>query len=83
MTAAEVLTESDLADFRIFEGMSAQDRTDLLERMEIHKYEPNERILREGLEIQILWVIVKGHCAVNKTIGKETKEGQSRTFAGE
>lgn len=73
MTATEVLTESDLAEFRIFEGMSVQDRIDLLERMELHKYSPNDRILREGLSIQILWVIVKGKCSVTKTIGEESR----------
>lgn len=73
MTATETLTESDLAEFRIFEGMTAEDRTELLERMELHKYTPEDRILREGLSIQILWVIVKGHCIVTKTVGEDQR----------
>ena len=83
MTATEVLTESDLAEFRIFEGMTAEDRTELLERMELHKYSPNDRILREGLSIQILWVIVKGHCAVTKTIGDEEQRNLAELGPGD
>ena len=74
MTATNTLTESDLSEFGIFEGMTAQDRTELLERMELHHYSPKDRILREGLSIQILWVIVKGHCAVTKTHGEDSTE---------
>ena len=71
MTATEVLTEADLAEFPIFERTSAEDRIALLERMELHKYAPNDRILREGLSIQILWVIVKGNCIVTKTVAND------------
>ncbi len=83
MTATEVLTESDLAEFRIFEGLDAADRTALLERMELHKYPPNDRILREGLSIQILWVIVKGHCAVTKTIDEDDQRNLAEIGPGD
>ena len=71
------LSESDLAEFRIFEGMTPPQRAQLLERMELHEYPPGDRILREGLSIQILWVIVKGHCAVTKTLA----DGEQRNLA--
>lgn len=77
MTATDALTEADLAGFRIFERTTAEDRQALLELMELHKYEPNDRILREGLSIQILWVIVKGNCVVTKTVGDD----EQRTLA--
>lgn len=83
MTATDALTESDLAEFRIFEGMTAGDRQELLERMELHKYQADDRILREGLSIQILWVIVKGHCAVTKTLGKDRQRNLAELGPGD
>ena len=83
MTATDVLTEADLAEFRIFERMTAKDRTALLERMELHKYAPNDRILREGLSIQILWVIVKGDCVVTKTIADDDQRVLAKLGPGD
>lgn len=74
MSTTNTLTESDLAEFRIFEGMLADERQELLDRMERHKYPPQDRILREGLQVQILWVIIKGHCAVTKTLGESQRK---------
>ncbi len=83
MSATHELTESDLADFRIFEGMTADDRRELLERMELHRYPPKDRILREGLSIQILWVIVKGHCAVTKTLADDEQRNLAELGPGD
>jgi len=50
----------------IFVDMSLEEREQVLALFENEHYPAGETILREGLSIQILWIIVSGRCEVVK-----------------
>ena len=71
------MTDSDI-DFKaqanhcpIFNGMTLDERGQVLERLEHLCFSEEETILREGKSTQYLWIIVRGRCQVVK----ETKTG--------
>lgn len=61
----------------IFDDMSLDEREEVLSLFEHEHYPAGETILREGLSIQILWIIVSGQCSVIKSTG----DGDDRVLA--
>ena len=62
------LTEADLARCPIFQDMTAGERLAVLDLVEYETYPADSAILREGKQVQILWVILRGRCRVLKTM---------------
>lgn len=61
----------------LFQEMTPQQRKTVLALFECEKYPAGETILRQGLSIQILWVITEGRCEVVKT----ATDGHERVLA--
>lgn len=61
----------------IFQNLSLEDHEAVLALFEQEQYPAGETILREGLSVQILWVIVSGRCEVVKV----APEGEERILA--
>jgi len=51
----------------VFQDMTLEEREQVLALFENEHYPAGETILREGLSIQILWIIVAGRCEVLKS----------------
>ena len=69
-TAPHEPEESPAEHCVIFQDMTPEEKQPVLALMEHETYPAGETILREGLSIQILWIIVRGQCEVIKTTSK-------------
>ncbi|MBT4867873.1 MAG: cyclic nucleotide-binding domain-containing protein [Planctomycetaceae bacterium] len=58
----------------VFQEMTPEEKQPVLALMEHETYPAGETILREGLSIQILWIIVRGQCEVVKTTSKGSEQ---------
>jgi CRP/FNR family transcriptional regulator, cyclic AMP receptor protein len=62
------LTEADLARCPIFQDMTTSERLAVLDLVEYQTCPAESTILREGEQVQLLWVILRGRCRVIKTM---------------
>lgn len=69
--------DSNNLECPIFHDMTPDECRNVLELFETETFPMGETILREGLSIQILWIIVRGRCEVVKS----TAGGGDRVLA--
>lgn len=69
-----VASDSNIVRCPIFQGMSSEERQEVITLMERRTYPEGQTILREGRSIQILWVIREGRCRVVKTTQQGTEQ---------
>ncbi len=58
----------------IFHEMTPEERQQVLMLLEHETFPKGETILREGLSIQILWIIVCGECEVLKSMKADSEQ---------
>ena len=58
----------------LFVDLSLEERRDVLMLLDQKQYSAGEMILHEGLEVQVLWIIVHGECEVLKTRADGTEK---------
>ena len=74
MTDSDIDSKAHANHCPIFNGMTLDERGQVLERLEHLCFSEGETILREGKSTQYLWIIVRGRCQVVKATNTGDRE---------
>jgi CRP-like cAMP-binding protein len=58
--------ELDLLRCPLFQDMTGDERSRVLQLLEKHRFRAGETLIEEGKETQLLWILVRGRCQVQK-----------------